>query len=247
MATKLDDLDLPRAVAGLVRNLANVDTSGALSGSFDSGARWQPSNSDLPDDDTERWLFRATGLSTELADRAADLRALVTAYSQAVATNRPELTQLARWQRISPSALRHRYNDAHVQAVHELVTEDPLIDIVLEPFIAVVDSDFAGISSAMDEQLVIRSRMRAAAAAEFLDSFGADAGQRLGFPQNPAGERITRPIADFGIFMTRALRTREPELLPVFEEWQKRFNARKVKPSPEDRKATRVRTPRASR
>lgn len=241
------ELDIPPAVAGLISRLTVVSTN--LDSEMRNRARpaWAPVNVDLPADETEAWLFRATGISTQLADRSADLRALVTAYSQAVAEKRPELAQLAKWQRISPSALRHRYTPLHVQAVQELTKEDPLIDIVLEPFIAVVDSDFKGISPSLDMQLSIRSKMRSLAADAFLETFGDDAPQKLGFVRNPADERLTRPIADLGGFMVRTLKQRDPSLLGVFEEWRSRFDARAIKSDDDNAKATRVRRPAAAR
>jgi len=60
-----------------------------------------------------------------------------------------------------------------------------------------------------------------------------------------ADARITRPIADLGSFMTRTLENRAPDLLPVFEDWQRRFEARDVKPVDSNAKTTRVRRPRA--
>lgn len=212
-------------------------------GEFDRSTppRWTPVAVDLPDDRTEEWLYRVAGTSTELADRSADIRAMLTAYSQAVADPRPELSMLAKWQRGSPSALRHRYNEQHVQAVRELLKADPLIDIVLEPFISIVDSDFKGISPALDAQLKLRSRMRKIVSEEFIALFGANAPKQLGFVRNPANEHITRPIDDLAGFMSTALKRREPDLLPVFDSWHERFAARLIKPEDVKAKATRVR------
>lgn len=237
---------LPPALAGLIDRLARVDTSSELDVEDGEYPRWMPQNTVLPDDESSAWLFRATGVSTQLADRSADLRGLITAYSQAVADARPELTQLAKWQRISPSALRHRYDESHVQAVRELLTADPLIDIIIEPLPSVIDDDLIGVTPVMDKQLALRRRMRELAAEEFEASFGSDASRKLGFPRNPADARITRPIADLGSFMTRTLENREPSLLPIFEEWQQRFDARQVKPSESNAKTSRVRRPRTT-
>ena len=245
MEQRAESLDLPTAFKGVVENLARVNTSAEMDERDGRTPRWAPANTLLPDDDATAWLFRATGVSTQLADRSADLRALITAYSQSVASDRPELAQLAKWQRISPSALRHRYDESHVQAVRELLTADPLIDIVLEPLVSVIDDDLQGVTAALDEQLKLRRRMRELAAEEFDTSFGSDASRKLGFPRNPADARITRPIADLGSFMVRTLENRAPELLPVFEDWQRRFEAREVKASESNAKTTRVRRPRA--
>lgn len=239
-------LALPPALAGLIDRLARVDTSSELDLEVGAYPRWMPQNTVLPDDESSAWLFRATGVSTQLADRSADLRGLITAYSQAVADERPELTQLAKWQRISPSALRHRYDESHVQAVRELLTADPLIDIIIEPLPSVIDDDLIGVTPVMDEQLALRRRMRELAAEEFEASFGSDASRKLGFPRNPADARITRPIADLGSFMSRTLTNREPSLLPIFEEWQRRFDARQVKPNESNAKSSRVRRPRTT-
>ncbi|MFD5224417.1 hypothetical protein ACFWHT_02210 [Microbacterium sp. NPDC058342] len=106
-------------------------------------------------------------------------------YGQAVADPRPELSALAKWQGVSPSALRHRYNEQHVQAVRELLKADPLIDIVLEPFLSVIDSDFGGITPALDEQLKLRRRMRSIVSEEFTALFGKNASKQLGFVRTP--------------------------------------------------------------
>lgn len=84
-----------------------------------------------------------------------------------------------------PSALRHRYTEQHVQAVRELLKPDPLIDVVLEPFLTVVDSDLEGISLALDKQLKLRERMRTIVSEEFTALFGENAPKQLGFVRNP--------------------------------------------------------------
>lgn len=241
MGKNLNQLQIPAPVAGLLANLATVRTNPAADFAHSTPPRWTPTATDLPDDSTEEWLQRVAGVSTELADRSADIRALLTAYGQAVADPRPELSALARWQRVSPSALRHRYNEQHVQAVRELLKTDPLIDIVLEPFLSVIDSDFHGISPALDEQLKLRQRMRSILSEEFTALFGEDASKQLGFVRNPADERITRPIDDLSSFMSTALKRRDPELLEAFNEWHRRFEAREIKPEDVKATATRVR------
>ncbi|MBB2976479.1 hypothetical protein FHX49_002054 [Microbacterium endophyticum] len=112
--------DIPSGVAGLISLLTAVSTNLDLGMRNRTRPGCAPVKVDLPANETEAWLFRATGISTQLAGRSADLRVLVTAYSQAVAVKRPELAQLAQWQQISPSALRHRYTPLHVQAAQEL-------------------------------------------------------------------------------------------------------------------------------
>ncbi|RWZ59631.1 hypothetical protein ELQ92_12455 [Labedella populi] len=245
MGKNLNQLQIPTPVVGLLSNLSKVRTDPISDFDRSRPPRWTPVATDLPEDDTEEWLYRIAGVSTELADRSADIRALLTAYSQAVADPRPELSALAKWQRVSPSALRHRYNEQHVQAVRELLKPEPLIDIVLEPFISVVDSDFRGITPTLDEQLKVRERMRKIVSEEFIALFGQNAPKQLGFVRNPADERITRPIDDLSSFMSTALKRREPKLLSVFDAWHKRFDARAVKP--EDVKATATRVRRATK
>ncbi len=241
MGKNLNQLQIPAPVAGLLANLARVQTNPAADFERSAPPRWTPTATDLPDDGTEEWLQRIAGVSTELADRSADIRALLTAYGQAVADPRPELSALAKWQRVSPSALRHRYNEQHVQAVRELLKADPLVDIVLEPFLSVVDSDLKGISPALDEQLELRERMRTIVSEEFTALFGENAPKQLGFVRNPADERITRPIDDLSSFMSTALKRRDPKLLEVFNEWHCRFEARAIKPEDVKATATRVR------
>lgn len=241
MSQKLNQLQIPAPIVGLLTSLSRIRTDPAESFAHSTPPRWTPVAVDLPDDPTEEWLYRVAGTSTELADRSADIRALLTAYSQAVADPRPELSMLAQWQRVSPSALRHRYNKQHVQAVRELLKPEPLIDIVLEPFISVVDSDFKGISPAIDAQLRIRTRMRKIASEEFVALFGTNVPKQMGFVRNPADERITRPIDDLSSFIGTALKRREPELLTVFDAWHDRFEAREVKPEDVKPMATRVR------
>ncbi|MGY1552893.1 hypothetical protein ACW5CM_14030 [Microbacterium sp. A588] len=241
MGKNLNQLQVPKPVVRLLTNLSKVRTDPLSDFDHSRPPRWTPVATDLPEDDTEEWLYRVAGVSTELADRSADIRALLTAYSQAIADPRPELSVLAKWQRVSPSALRHRYNEQHVQAVRELLKPDPLIDIVLEPFISVVDSDFRGITPALDEQLKIRDRMRSIVSEEFVALFGENAPKQLGFVRNPADERITRPIDDLSTFMSTALKRREPKLLTVFDTWHERFDARAVKPEDVKTTATRIR------
>lgn len=241
----LGRLNASPAYVGLVDRLARFDTMHALDLEAGNYPRWSPANTVLPDDEAASWLYRIAGISTELADRSADLRALVTAFGQTVATERPELSQLAKWQRISPSALRHRYTESHVQAVRELMKEDPLIDIVIEPLSSVTDDDFEGLTPGLDAQLDLRRRMRALAADEFELSFGSEASLKLGFPRNPADARITRPITDLGSFMRRTLENRDPALLPTFEDWQRRFDARDIKPTESNAKTSRVRRPKS--
>ncbi|MBM7832065.1 hypothetical protein JOE59_002770 [Agromyces cerinus] len=246
----IGDLDLPPVVSGLITKLATVSTSVDPSRSRHTGSRgaWIPIDSFAPFAEgqsvTERsdgFLYLATGVSTELADRAADLRALITAYAQRVATRRPELAELARWQRVSPSALRHRYNDLHVQAIRELMAEDPLIDIVIEPFTTVLDEHFEGLSPALDEQLELRRRMRRACADEFVALYGESAHTQMGFAAVPTNPRSTRMLVDFGTFMTVALKRRDPDLLPIYAEWVTRFEKRKVKEHSST--STRIRKP----
>lgn len=54
-------------------------------------------------------------------------------------------------------------------------------------------------------------------------------------------ERTTRPTDDLSRFTSTALKRREPELLPVFDAWHQRFEARPIKPEDVKAKATRVR------
>ncbi|MBN8205106.1 hypothetical protein JF550_03930 [Microbacterium esteraromaticum] len=192
-------------------------TSPAADFEHSTPPRWTPTAADLPDDDTEEWLQRVAGVSAELADRSADIHALLTTHAQTVADPRPKLAMLAKWQPVSPSALRHRYNDHHVQAVRELLKADPLVDIFLAPFLSVIDRDFSGISPALDEQLKRRRRMRSIVSEEFTALFGKNASKQLGFVRNPADERITRPIDDLASFMSVALKRRDPKLLSVFD------------------------------
>lgn len=241
MSTKLNQVQVPPQVVALLTNLSAITTDPTSSFERSDTPRWTPMATDLPEDLTEEWLYRVAGASTELADRSADIRALLTAYSQVVADPRPELSVLARWQRISPSALRHRYNKQHVQAVRELLRPEPLIDIVLEPFISVVDSDLRGVSPELDEQLELRRRVRTAVSEEFDALFGSGATHRLGFVRNPADERITRLLDDLGPIAPAALKRREPDLIQVFDKWHSRFEARDIKPEDIDAKATRVR------
>lgn len=76
---------------------------------------------------------------------------------------------------------------------------------------------------------------------EFTALFGKNASKQLGFARNPADERITRPIDDLASFQSVALKRRDPKLLPVFDEWHRRFEARAVKPDDVKATATRVR------
>ncbi|MBY6060065.1 hypothetical protein [Microbacterium esteraromaticum] len=160
-------------------------TSPAADFEHSTPPRWTPTATDLPDNDTEEWLQRVAGVSTELADRSADIRALLTAHAQTVADPRPELAMLAKWQPVSPTALRHRYNDHQVQAIRESLKADPLIDIVLEPFLSVIDSDVSDASPALDERLKRRRRMHSIVSEEFTALFGKNASSSSDSSETP--------------------------------------------------------------
>lgn len=233
----------PNPVLDFLMNISKIATDPRADFERSVSPRWSPANVDAPSDDTDNWLLRVAGTSTELADRSADIRAALTAYSQAVATPRPELSKLALWQRISPSALRHRYNEQHVQAVRELLQADPLIDIILEPFPSVFESDLRGINSAIDAQLELRKKMREAVSKEF-DALALNLlGPLMGGRRDPASERTARLIDELGPSMETALQRRAPDLVPVFHAWHERFLARPVKPEDVKAKAVRVRRP----
>lgn len=241
MRVNLSQLTGPNPVMGLLMNLATVGTNPRQDFAKSEMPRWSPPGAAPPDNSDEDWLLRVAGISTELADRSADIRACLTAYSQAVADKRPELQAIALWQRVSASALRHRYNALHVQAVTELLGDQPLIDIVLEPFMSVVDDDLAGISEELDAQLELRATMRAAVAAEFDAAFANRALARLRMSRGLADQYTTRLIDDLAPSITVALERRAPELLPVFQDWHQRFEARPVKPEDVKPTSTRVR------
>lgn len=241
MRVNLEQKLSPNPVLGLLMNISKVQTDPRADFEASTPPRWAPAGAELPLDSTEAWLYRAAGVSTELADRSADIRALLTAYSQAVATDRPELSKLAQWQKISPSALRHRYNDQHVQAVRELLEAEPMIDIVLEPFISIVDTDLLGINESLDVQIDLRTRMREIVAQEFTSLFSNRLAKQLRLTGNPAGERNTRLIDDLMPSIDTALQRHAPELLPIFLEWHERFGARSIKQDDVKQTGTRVR------
>lgn len=233
----------PNPVLDFLMNISKVTTDPRADFERSASPRWSPAGAVQPSDDTEDWLLRVAGTSTELADRSADIRAALTAYSQAVATPRPELSKLALWQRISPSALRHRYNGQHVQAVRELLQPDPLIDIILEPFPSVFESDLRGINGVIDAQLKLRKKMREAVTKEF-DALALNLlGSLMGGRSEPASERSARLIDELAPSMATALQRRAPDLVPVFRAWHERFEARSVKPEDVKAKAVRVRRP----
>lgn len=245
MRVNLSQLVNPNPVMALLMNLATVGINPREDFAKGEMPRWVPPGAAPARNEDEDWIYRVAGISTELADRSADIRAGLTAYSQAVSKERPELQGLALWQRVSASALRHRYNALHVQAIRELLTERPLIDIVLEPFVTVVESDLAGISESLDTQLALRSKMRAAVAEEFDAAFANRVAVRMRMTRGLADEHTTRLIDDLAPSINVALERRAPELLPVFNDWHQQFEARPLKP--EDVKPTSTRIRRSSR
>lgn len=166
---------------------------------------------------------------------------MLTAYSQSVATERPELARLAQRQKVSPSALRHRYNALHVQAVRELLRDDPIIDVVLEPFSSVTEDDLRGISDVLDVQLDLRKRMRAAVSEEFNALLSNRQAKAFNLKADPSDHRAIRLISDLGPALDLALERRAPELLPTFTDWQTGFEARDVKTDDVKATATRIR------
>ncbi|WP_447586959.1 hypothetical protein [Microbacterium lacticum] len=241
MRVNLSQLTNPNAVMGMLMNLATVETDPREQFAKSEMPHWIPPGVAPAETTDEDWILRVAGISTELADRSADIRACLTAYSQAVANKRPELQAVALWQRVSASALRHRYNALHVQAVRELLKEEPLIDIVLEPFISVVDRDLAGINEQIDAQLELRAKMRSAVASEFDAAFTNRAAVRLRMTRSIADQYTTRLIDDLAPSITVALERRAPELLPVFDEWHRRFEARPLRLEDVKPTSTRVR------
>lgn len=235
-------IDLPPVFAGLVRRLA--DTSGALGDAYSELSRGAkraiqtgPRLSGHADND---FLMASAAASTTLSMAAADLRTMLNAYSQVIAEERPNLGALAALQRISPSALRHRYSEPHVEAVREMDRPDPLIDLILEPFAGLREHHLAGLSSTLDAQLQLRARMRKAAVDEAW-SLNPDAGStRFDTDQVvmllPNGEPLTadepRLIAEAGPFLRRALADRDPELVPVYDDWTSRFEKRQFRLNP---------------
>ncbi len=133
--------------AGLTRRLA--DTSSALDQAYSElrRATERPIQTGprLSGNAENDFLLASAAASTILAMTAADLRAMLNAYSQVIAEERPNLGALAALQHISPSALRHRYSEPHVEAVKEMDRPDPLIDLILEPFAGLREQHLAGL------------------------------------------------------------------------------------------------------
>lgn len=239
------DFVIPPVLVDLLTKTAHVETE------LDHGSTpaWIPNDEALPDEPHEAFLYRVTGLSTELADRSSDMRALVTAYAQAVANPRPDLARLARWQRITPSALRHRYDALHVQGVRELLSSNPVLDLVLEPFPTMHESDFAGVGDGLfDDQLAHRRAMRRAATQYLAETIGSTGAAALGLSGDAMDERAARLIAPLGDFMESALKA-QPDptysgvYLPMFNSWRTAFEARPVKPADIETRTKRVRRP----
>lgn len=240
----LSSVDVPSPIAALLSTMSAIDSNPTRD--FEAGRlpSWMPSEDPLPAEATGEWLFRIAGGSTFLADRSADIRALLTAYSQVLAEDRPELARLAKWQRVSPSALRHRYNELHVQAARELLNPDPLVDVILEAFPSLSERDLRGISPAIDRQLQIRKEMRSLVEDDISVIFGDDIPEQFGIRRNPVHPGATRLLTGFGSFLRKTLERRAPDLLETHDEWISRFESRAIKP--EDVKPTGSRSRRPS-
>lgn len=228
--------------AGLTRRLA--DTSSALDQAYSElrRATERPIQTGprLSGNAENDFLLASAAASTTLAMAAADLRAMLNAYSQVIAEERPNLGALAALQHISPSALRHRYSEPHVEAVKEMDRPDPLIDLILEPFAGLREQHLAGLSSKLDEQLQLRARMRRAAVDEAWSLNPDAASSHFDVDQVvmllPNGEPLTasepRLIAEAGPFLRRALVGRDPELVSVYDDWTSRFEKRPFRLNP---------------
>lgn len=138
------------------------------------------------------------------------------------------------FQRVSLSALRYRYVDAHAEAVREMDRPDPLIDLVIEPFAGLREHHFEGLSESLDAQLKMRQRMREAATQEAW-SLNPDASSDSFDPDRvvmllPDGEPLTasepRRISETGPFLRRALVDRDPDLVEIYDDWIERFAQR---------------------
>ncbi|QNE45868.1 hypothetical protein F1C58_02385 [Glaciihabitans sp. INWT7] len=167
------------------------------------------------------FLFAAAGVSTRLAEAAGNVRAIINAYGQVVANPRPDLTQLARWQDVSPGGLRHRYTEAHVIAIRHVMSDDPLVDAILDPLPGVFDEDLRGVSPAIDRQLEVRAEMRVRCGEEMEKLFGKNPQavvlDAAGVSSFDLGRY--RLIADLGDVMRVTLARIEPVLAEQYVRW----------------------------
>jgi hypothetical protein len=162
-----------------------------------------------------------------------DARALVTAYYHAIADPRPELSQMAKVQGISPSSIRHRYTREQVEAIVLLLEGEVRFDLLLEPFSSFDDmilvGSFENYSEIVDKRMRLRQiyfnyahRMLVGGSVEELSQYRYDLNFRFGvddqnepddpvFRADPAYQDMTElRVESLGLRMPSAIRGKHP-------------------------------------
>lgn len=146
-----DTLDLPAPIRELAEQLRDEVLSLAAQ------AREELEQSRFRD---ELFVMDSLGYATAVELVAKDLRCLLTAYSHAVATERPSLQEVASWQRVTPGNLRRRYTAAHVKAVQATLDARISFDVVQLGFTSVRDRHIETLSEQSAHDYVLRTQIR---------------------------------------------------------------------------------------
>lgn len=147
-----DSLDLPAPIRKLAERLrAEVP-------SLATQAQEELERSTFRD---ELFVMDSLGYATAVELVVKDLRTLLTAYSHAVATERPSLQEVASWQRVTPGNLRRRYTAAHVTAVQAMLDVRIPFDVVQLGFTSVRDGHIGGLNEQSASDYVLRTQIRA--------------------------------------------------------------------------------------
>lgn len=147
-----DALDLPAPIRELAEQLRGEVSSLATQ------AQEELKLSSFRD---ELFLMDSLGYATAVEFVVKDLRSLLTAYSHAIATERPSLQEVASWQRVTPGNLRRRYTAAHVKAVQATLDARIPFDVVQVGFTSVRDRHIEGLSEQSANDYVLRTQIRA--------------------------------------------------------------------------------------
>jgi hypothetical protein len=107
---------------------------------------------DVPGDVTP-FFAEVLGAAQAEIDASTDLRSLSTAYAQAFHQHRPTLARLAEAQRAKRAGLIKRYTPNTVDAINELMSDDPDLATIERAFRSISVADLVGCTPAIDRKL----------------------------------------------------------------------------------------------
>lgn len=164
-----DAIDLPEPIRRLAEQLRSEVSLLATQ------AAEEPGLSTFRD---ELYLLDSLGFATAIERVVKDLRSMLTAYSHAIATDRPSLQEVASWQHVTPGNLRRRYTSAHVDAVMASLDVRIPFDVVQLGFNSVRDRHIKPLNSQSAKDYELRTQIRARLREIIEDSASVLHGQR---------------------------------------------------------------------